>query len=283
MSITRSKILFDLFFSRQFTQLYIEPSIGTKLDLNKLVFLYTLSGCHGFLLSTQVQGLNHILSGIQQAKDIAEKSNIYLPFSPFIFLLATDLIFEERTKYAHFSELFTNIQSEVDAIGVDFTQAYKDDILKYLDIIRTFNVDSYFILKVSRKYLSNASLVEVIKAYYQIFYKRLIIVTDVTLSNPHKQLVTSPIQAISTIDMINKEVKFKDTKYKDIPLIISGQDSIKAKKLAQQCGVCINGITVSQPPSELIKRLELLKTLTNLEPIEDLLHIVRESLDSCKF
>ena len=56
--------------------------------------------------------------------------------------------------------------------------------------------------------------------------------------------LNTTLQAVSITDYINKELKIKNKKFENLPVLISGGTNTYTGDLARQCGVNFNGITI---------------------------------------
>ena len=119
-----------------------------------------------------------------------------------------------------------------------------DCIEKQLNIINQNFHKKIISLSVSRKKLSNANIIEIIKLASSIMKNKFFIEVD-GISNIVKNSFNNTLQAISTADIINKELRFKNPKLKRLPLLISGGTNSFTKSLAIQCKVPFNGITIN--------------------------------------
>ena len=120
-----------------------------------------------------------------------------------------------------------------------------DCIEKQLSIINQNFHKKIISLSVSRKKLSNANIIEIIKLASSIMKNKFFIEVD-GISNTVKNSFNNTLQAISTADIINKELRFKNPKLKRLPLLISGGTNSFTKTLAIQCKVPFNGITINE-------------------------------------
>ncbi len=118
-----------------------------------------------------------------------------------------------------------------------------------------------------RKHLSNSALVERIRAAKDIADDRLIIQADgIPMSGGIDDFNTT-LQAISIADIINKELKLKDRKFKKLPILISGGTNSYTGNLSRQCGVSFNGITIGTHARKIIAEQREVPTKLTKESI----------------
>ena len=64
------------------------------------------------------------------------------------------------------------------------------------------------------------------------------------------------IQTISTADIINKELKFSEIKFRKVPIILSGGINPQTIRLSLQCGVVANGISINLRDLKFMKNFK---------------------------
>ena len=131
-------------------------------------------------------------------------------------------------------------------------------------------------LSISRKKLSNASIIEIVKYAREIVGKNLIIEVDGLYEKNYTNEYSETLQALSTADIINKQLINKEQKFRRLPLLISGGTNQLTKELADNYGVNYNGITYNNflkkyfskiEIAELSKENDSLKIIENLKEI----------------
>ena len=95
-----------------------------------------------------------------------------------------------------------------------------------------------------RYHMTNVHLVERIKLAREIADDRLIIQADGIPMSGGQDDFNTTLQAVSIADIINKELKLKDRKFRKLPILISGGTNTLTGQLARQCGVHFSGITI---------------------------------------
>ena len=107
-------------------------------------------------------------------------------------------------------------------------------------------------LSLNRKNFSNASLIELIKKARDILKSRLIIELHGTHFSGVKNLYNETLQAISTVDIINKQLKYQDIKFRKLPIIIAGGVNSFTSRMAKQCNVPFQGLCVRGSEFDLL-------------------------------
>ena len=120
-------------------------------------------------------------------------------------------------------------------------------ITSILELIHANLIDRAFSINISRTKFSNANMIELIKLANEKLKRNIMIeVEGETSTNEKYNESNETIQTISTADIINKQLKLKELKYKRIPILLSGGTNSKTAELARKCGVVFNGITYSK-------------------------------------
>ena len=104
-----------------------------------------------------------------------------------------------------------------------------------------------------RYHLTNVHLIERIRLAKEIAGDRLIIQADGIPMSGGKDDFNTTLQAISIADIINKELKQKDKKFKRLPILISGGTNSHTGNLARQCGVEFSGITIGTHARSVVR------------------------------
>jgi len=106
-----------------------------------------------------------------------------------------------------------------------------------------------------RYHLSNTHLIDRIRMAKEIADDRLIIQADGIPMSGGKDDFNTTLQAISIADIINKELKQKDKRFRRLPILISGGTNSQTGNLARQCGVPFNGITIGTHARKIVSEL----------------------------
>ncbi len=118
-----------------------------------------------------------------------------------------------------------------------------------------------------RFHLSNLHLIERIKSAWEIANDRLIIQADGVPMGGSKDDFNTTLQAISIADIINKQLKLKDRKFRKLPILISGGTNSFTGSLARQCSVPFNGITIGTHARKVISEHKNIPSLMNRKAI----------------
>ena len=100
---------------------------------------------------------------------------------------------------------------------------------------------------------TNVHLIERIRMAREIANDRLIIQADGIPMSGGTDDFNTTLQAISIADIINKDLKLKDKKFKKLPILISGGTNSHTGDLARQCGVNFSGITIGTHARATVK------------------------------
>ena len=143
---------------------------------------------------------------------------------------------------------------EAGAESIELHASVPDDmsILKEWEIVSKSVPNGMISMCLDRKHLSNDSLIDRIKAAHKIADDRLIIQADGIPMSGGTDDFNTTLQAVSIADIINKELKEKDNSFKKLPILISGGTNTYTGRLARQCGVSFNGITIGTHARKII-------------------------------
>ncbi len=142
-------------------------------------------------------------------------------------------------------KLIKNHNFDVFEIHVDHNDF--SHIKSILELINLNLIDRAFSFNISRTKFSNANMIELIKLANAKLKRNIMIeVEGETSTNKKYNESNQTIQTISTADIINKQLKLKELKYKKIPILLSGGTNSKTAELARKCGVLFNGITYTE-------------------------------------
>ena len=80
------------------------------------------------------------------------------------------------------------------------------------------------------------------------------------------------LQAISIADIINKDLKKKDKKFKNLPILISGGTNSLTGDLARQCNVPFSGITIGTHARATVKEFMSGDVFSNQSTLSKAIH-----------
>jgi len=124
-----------------------------------------------------------------------------------------------------------------------------EEVEHFLNELTKRNFNYLFSISISRKKLSNSAIVQIVQKVHEKINKDFIIEIDQDLSFTKKYNNDSDLQIISTADIINKDLRKKEQRFRRIPLIISCSEFSKMKILAEKCSVEFNGINLNSNSS----------------------------------
>lgn len=136
------------------------------------------------------------------------------------------------------------IEAGAESIELHAGVADNDSTIKEWNVVSDSVPNGMISMCLDRKHLSNETLIERIRSAKEIADDRLIIQADGIPMSGGRDDYNTTLQAVSIADVINKELKGKDQKFKNMPILISGGTNSFTGDLARQCGVHFNGITI---------------------------------------
>ena len=174
-------------------------------------------------------------------------------------------------KYTHNSKKLLSILPKCVNAGAESIELHAgvpddESTLKEWEIVSNSVPNGMISMCLDRKHLSNDSLIERIKAAQNIADERLIIQADgIPMSGGIDDFNTT-LQAVSIADLINKKLKFKEKKFSNLPILISGGTNSNTGNLARKCGVKFSGITIGTHARKIISKYQTnIPEITNNE------------------
>ncbi len=164
-------------------------------------------------------------------------------------------------KYTHNSkELSTLLPRciEAGAESIELHAGVPDDesTIKEWKVVSDSVPNGMISMCLDRKHLSNEMLIERIKLAKLIADDRLIIQADGIPMSGGKDDLNTTLQAVSITDFINREIKQKDKKFSNLPVLISGGTNSFTGELARKYQVDFNGITIGTHARKIITKFE---------------------------
>lgn len=187
-------------------------------------------------------------------------------------------------KYSHNSKELLSILPECINAGAESIELHAgvpDDkaTMEEWKIVSESVPNGMISMCLDRKHLSNEMLIDRIKIAHEIADDRLIIQADgIPMSGGIDDFNTT-LQAVSIADFINKDLKEKEKKLTNLPILISGGTNSFTGNLARQCDVKFNGITIGTHARKVISLYEKPPRLISNE---DLLEAVSKAKDLIK-
>ena len=230
---------------------YVKIDLSHKENFDdhykKLISVFTLAGCSGFDIAAMP-----LL--IKDYKDVIisifEKSNNIISRSkPFI---STNINLKLLDSYSvgNIKSLIDDCNSAgSDCIRIDGMIDDYNKVEEVLELTRNKYKEMQVSIYFNRKNLSNAFIVERIKQAKNILKNNFLIEAGSLNSreiNQENNTLNLTLQSLSTVDIINKELKLKEIKYKKLPVIIADVVDLKTINLAKKCGVNFDGIVLKE-------------------------------------
>lgn len=148
------------------------------------------------------------------------------------------------------------IESGAESIELHAGVPDNESTLKEWEVVSKSIPNGMISMCLDRKHLSNDTLIDRIKAAQNIANERLIIQADgIPMSGGIDDFNTT-LQAVSIADLINKRLKNKEPRFKDLPVLISGGTNSNTGNLARKCGVKFNGITIGTHARKIISEYQ---------------------------
>ena len=160
-------------------------------------------------------------------------------------------------KYKHNSKELLSILPKCVEAGADSIELHAgvpddDSTMQEWKVVSESVPNGMISMCLDRKHLSNKMLLERIIAAHNIADDRLIIQADGIPMSGGTDDFNTTLQAVSIADFINKNLKDKERKFKNLPVLISGGTNSFTGNLARECDVGFNGITIGTHARKII-------------------------------
>ena len=219
--------------------------INNNIDeINLLTFFSTLSGFTLIDIPPDPYIIDETQKAINYAIYKANDLKIDIDFKPYIIASIKSSFFksEGEDSFKLLLDQCLNSKADTFELHIDTNEMYP--IIDQLQIIKEKQPSCIISISLNRKKLSNVNMIELIKSAREIIKSDLIVEVDGISDNVFSENYNTSLQTISTADIINKQLKLKDRKFKKLPLILSGGTNSLTMKLAKQCEVPFNGICI---------------------------------------
>ena len=219
----------------------IDEENSEKMEL--LILIAYLSGFSAIDISANKELIDKAIDSINKAKQKSYELN--MDINQDILLCASLGI--NLFKNLNDDEIINHIgllkHKNINIIDIHFNETSFLSNTKYIDLILNCLKDKIISVNISRKKLSNANIINLLKILNSYSKNNLII--EVEGLRYYKDDFSQILQTISTADIINKQFKQKSPKYRNIPLILGNSFKGEIEKLAVKCDVPFNGININ--------------------------------------
>jgi ferredoxin len=172
-------------------------------------------------------------------------------------------------RYRHNAKDLIDILPKCVAAGAESIELHAgvpdDDVtMREWQIVSDCIPEGMISMCLDRYHLTNLHLIERIRLAANIAGDRLIIQADgIPMSGGTNDFNTT-LQAISIADIINKDLKNADKRFKRLPILISGGTNSLTGDLARQCNVPFSGITIGTHARATVKEFILEDVFTHI-------------------
>ena len=168
------------------------------------------------------------------------------------------------------------------AESVELHAGIPDDetTLKEWQIVSQVVPNGMISMCLDRYHLSNHHLIDRIRLAREIAGERLIIQADGIPMSGGVDNFNTTLQAISIADIINKDLKAKDKRFRNLPILISGGTNSHTGNLARQCDVSFSGITIGTHARAVVKECIDSDNINDDEVIERAVSIASTLINS---
>lgn len=238
----QNKDLTNLLLKRKFFKLDLNEVDFDEKYIEKLLCIFILAGCSAIDINVQNQDINFLKNSINLALNNVNNLKEPMVWKPFII----SSFYKQYLESKNLDLKKVISQAIIDGttiIEFHLSEFTTQEAIKVLSRIQDFPAEIILSISISRKNHSNASIIEIIKYAKNIVGKNLIIEVESFSSSIKNNQFNETLQTLSTVDIINKQLKNKEIKYSKLPIIVAGSTNNQTSNLAYECGVKYNGIT----------------------------------------
>ncbi len=233
----------DFEFNKSKNQIYLASCLATIGNYDAIDISFDLE-----LLLKVKEAVNN------SHKNLKDELNISQKF-PLVFVsFETSSFFKLRDKDFKRSILTLN-DFDIDVLELHIDCFETGLFIEQTNIINENFNGQTISLRLSRKNLSNANIIELIKNAKSIFKNNLILEVD-GISDCNEDNFNQTLQTISTADILYKELNSKIPNIKRIPILLCGGTNSYTSKLAKQCKVPYSGISLNLNYLIIFKNLQ---------------------------
>lgn len=235
----------DKFNSSKFYKLDFGIENIKKDQIELTTILATLSGFSGIDIVANKESIEITNYSINKAKRKSKELKINLNQEPLIFTSFSMKSFSKLEKNQIYKKIEFLQDLHIDVIDIHLNEFNNPYNIDQLDLIGSIFEDKIISINLSRKRLSNAHMIDLLKTFRSNLRKNFII--EVEGIKFYKNDFSQILQTISTADIINKQFKQESPKYNKIPIILGNVNDNKIEELAYECNVPFNGISINYP------------------------------------
>ena len=250
----RKKLIFSLLEKRNFIKIDLSNFKDDTKLIQKLTYIYTLCECSAIDINYQY------VYDVKKYLKLAIKNKCKMHEDKFVepIIFASLYLDDLVKKKLDIIKIISNSTKEgADVIELHFEKFTLEQTLDILSKLKHALTNVILSLNISRKKLSNSSIIEIIKYAKNIVEKDLIIEVGTNYSSNNQNLSNISLQSISTADIINKLLISKEPRYRRLPILIADDINFKTSKLANSCEVKFNGITFSDFACKILSKNSL--------------------------
>lgn len=233
----------DFEFNKSKNQIYLASCLATIGNYDAIDISFDLE-----LLRKVKEAVNN------SHKNLKDELNISQNF-PLVFVsFKTSSFFKLRDKdFKKSIRILNDFDIDVLELHIDYFET--DLFIEQTNVINENFNGQTISLRLSRKNLSNANIIELIKNAKSILKNNLILEVD-GISDCNEDNFNQTLQTISTADILYKELNSKIPNIKRIPILLCGGTNSYTSKLAKQCKVPYSGISLNLNYLRIFKNLQ---------------------------
>ena len=144
---------------------------------------------------------------------------------------------------------------ELGAENIELHAAVADNesIMEEWNTVSEAQPDNFISMCLDRLHLSNTHLIQRIKEAGVIAGDRMIIQADGVPMSGGADDFNTTLQAIAIADIINKDLRQKERKYRNLHMLLSGGTNGMTRELAELCDIPFGGVSIGTHARKIVK------------------------------
>jgi ferredoxin len=161
-------------------------------------------------------------------------------------------------RYEHNAKELQKILPKCISLGAENIELHaavadNDSIMEEWKTVCEAQPNNFVSMCLDRLHLSNSHLAERIQQAKEMAGDRLIIQADGVPMSGGADDFNTTLQAIAIADIINKDLRQKNKKFANLPMLLSGGTNGRTRELAELCGVPFAGVSIGTHARKIVK------------------------------
>lgn len=162
-------------------------------------------------------------------------------------------------RYEHNPKLLDELLPKCIAAGAENIELHAavpgdEKIREEWQTVSSAQPENFVSMCLDRFHLSNMHLIDRVKMARAIAGGRTMIQADGVPMSGGADDFNTTLQAVAIADVINKNLKEKDSAFRDMPILLSGGTNGKTAEMARLCNVSFQGVSIGTHARKIVKK-----------------------------